>query len=134
MPEREPDKRKQLAFEESLRALDMQSEELNDLRGRTGILLTAASLTATFVGSRALDNGFDVWTAAAIGLFIATGGFCLGVLSPSGGWNFVFNATTILDGWIEASPEASLDEMHAEFARTNQQNWKSNDERLRWLN
>jgi hypothetical protein len=127
------DERKKLAYDESIRALDLQSVVLDDLRTRTGILLTAASLTATFVGSRALDNGFTTWTWIALAFFLASGGFCLGVLWPRGQWGFAFNANTILEGYVQRPAGASIDEMYVEFAKINQANWEANANRLKWL-
>ena len=96
-------------------------------------MLTAASLTATFVGSRALDNGFTTWTRIALAFFLASGGFCLGVLWPRGQWGFAFNANTILEGYVQQPAGASIDEMYVEFAKINQANWESNANRLKWL-
>ena len=127
------DPRKRLAFEESIRALTLQSAVLDDLRSRTGILLTATSLTATFVGSRALDGGFSTWTQVALGLFLMTGGFCLGVLWPTGDWGFTFDAKTILDGYVRHPCPATIDQMHVEFAEINQENWQKIDDTLEWL-
>ena len=127
------DERKKLAYDESIRALDLQSVVLDDLRARTGILLTAASLTATFIGSRALDGGFTTWTRFALAFFVASGGFCLGVLWPRGQWGFAFNANTILEGYIQQPVAASIDEMYVEFAKINQGNWEANADRLKWL-
>jgi hypothetical protein len=127
------DERKKLAYDESIRALSLQSVVLDDLRGRTGILLTAASLTATFIGSRALDDGFTTWTRLALGFFLATGGFCLGVLWPRGQWGFAFNAKTILEGYIQQSNGATIEEMYVAFAEINQSNWEANADRLKWL-
>lgn len=127
------DQRKRLAFDESVRALTLQSSSLDDLRGRTGILLTALSLTATFVGSRALDGGFSTWTEIALGLFIVSASFCLAVLWPRGDWGFTFNAKTILNGYAREPNSASLNEMLVDFAEINQENWEANAERLKWL-
>jgi hypothetical protein len=133
MTQETADPRKRLAFDESVRALNLQSSVLDDLRARTGILLSATSLTATFVGARALDEGFATWSCIALGFFVATGGFCLGVLWPRGEWGFTFNAKTIIDGYVSSKEPATLDEMHVEFAQINQENWRTNDERLKWL-
>ena len=127
------DERKKFAYDESIRSLSLQSVVLDDLRSRTGILLTAASLTATFVGSRALDAGFTTWTRLALGFFLATGGFCLGVLWPRGQWGFAFNARTILEGYIQRSDGATIDEMYVTLAEINQSNWEANADRLKWL-
>jgi hypothetical protein len=126
----ESDPRKKLAFDESIRSLTLQSSVLDDLRSRTGILLTAVSLTATFLGSKALQHGFTFWTEVGLGCFLVSGGFCLAVLWPSGSWNFVFNAKTILDDYVAGDDPADLDEMLVEFAERNQENWTENDVRL----
>jgi len=127
------DQRKRLAFDESVRALTLQSSVLDDLRARTGILLTAISLTATFVGSRALDDGFSTWTEIAICLFLASAGFCLGILWPRGDWGFSLNASAVLDKYVRERDSASLDRMLEEIADVNQTNWQTNAERLKWL-
>jgi hypothetical protein len=92
----EPDPRKKLAFDESVRALEQQSSALDNLRGRTGVLLTAISLTATFLGAQALERaGFSFLSWVAIGCFVVAGLACLAILWPSGEWKFVLNAKTI---------------------------------------
>jgi hypothetical protein len=44
--------RARLAYEASLRALDQQQRIVEDIRARTGVLLAAASLAASFLGAR----------------------------------------------------------------------------------
>src|ERR1700744_1604332 len=83
------DLRRALAFEESTRALQTQSENLNDLRSRTGILLTGLALSASFLGARALDDsGFDTLNWIALLLFGSAGFGCLLILLPWGNWRF----------------------------------------------
>ena len=45
-----------LAYEAAQRALDKQERLLEELRGRTGLLLAAASLAASFLGREAFDE------------------------------------------------------------------------------
>jgi hypothetical protein len=45
-----------LAYEASLRSLDKQEELLGELRSRTGLLLAASSLAASFLGRPALEG------------------------------------------------------------------------------
>jgi hypothetical protein len=45
-----------LAYESALRALDKQEQLLAELRARTGLLLAASSLAASFLGRPALEN------------------------------------------------------------------------------
>jgi len=133
MPQQTEDPRKRLAFDQSVRALNLQSSVLDDLRSRTGILLTALSLSATFLGSRALDGGFSTWTRVAVGFFIASAGYCLGVLWPRGDWGFALNGPAILGEYVQKQSSAGLDHMLVEIAEINQENWEQNAERLRWL-
>lgn len=54
-----------------------------ELRARTGALLAAAALTATFLGGQALeDPGFGVTTITALAVLGSTLGCCLWVLLP----------------------------------------------------
>ena len=45
-----------LAYEAAQRALDKQERLLEELRSRTGLLLAAASLAASFLGREAFDG------------------------------------------------------------------------------
>jgi hypothetical protein len=45
-----------LAYEAALRGLDKQEGLLEELRSRTGVLLAASSLAASFLGQRAFQN------------------------------------------------------------------------------
>jgi hypothetical protein len=68
------DERTSLILEESRRALDQQERVLDNLRARTGVLLTAASITSSFLGATALADGeFCVWTVLALATFAGVG-------------------------------------------------------------
>ena len=47
----------ELAYQLALRALNQQESVLEELRSRTGTLLTATALVTSFLGARALDQG-----------------------------------------------------------------------------
>jgi hypothetical protein len=59
--------RARLAYEASLRALEHQQRILEGIRSRTGIVLGAASLTASFLGTRALNDGIMFASIAVTG-------------------------------------------------------------------
>jgi hypothetical protein len=59
-----------LAYELALRALDQQEAALVELRSRTGILLAASALTASFLGAPALSGGLDLPVALALAAFV----------------------------------------------------------------
>jgi hypothetical protein len=126
------DPRKALAYNESVRALGQQESVLDALRSRTGILLTAISITATFLGSRALDapGGISVWSWVALGFFAGAGGCALAVLWPRDDWFFAANPTRLLDDYVGGDDPATLDEMHDELARHNRSDWEKNAARL----
>ena len=127
------DPRKKLAYDESVRALQHQSSTLDDLRSRTGILLAALTLSATFLGGRALvGSAFSVfsWSGVALLCFLVAGGLCLAILWPSAGWSFIFDAKKILKAVEE---EDTLDEMHSQYAGENRKNWEKNDKKLECL-
>jgi hypothetical protein len=126
-----PDPRTELVYNESVRALQVQSSSLDDLRSRTGILLAALALTASFLGARALDvSGFTTWSWIAVGCFGGSGICCLLILFPWGEWHFTHDANKVIQEFMEEEDEANLDEMHREIAETNQKNWTNNNSKL----
>ncbi len=82
--------RARLAFEASLRALDQQQRVLEDIRSRTGVLLAAASLSASFLGARAFDGHASVaLSLLALVSFVVT--LLLGILILTPRARFVFS-------------------------------------------
>ncbi len=64
-------------------ALRQQDNDLGDLRARTGTLLTAASLIATFLGGQALAReGLSLWIVLALVAFGFAIALCIYVLLP----------------------------------------------------
>jgi hypothetical protein len=47
----------ELSYEAAVRALDLQERAIEQLRARTGTLLAASSLTASFLGAQAIQHG-----------------------------------------------------------------------------
>jgi hypothetical protein len=73
----------ELGYDLPQRALDQQERVLGDLRTRTGTLLTATALVATFLGGRVLDSGTNkvlalTGAAFAIGCIV----LCVLALAP----------------------------------------------------
>jgi hypothetical protein len=57
----------ELAFEEAGRAFDAQERAVNELRSRAGVLIAAASITTSFLGSRAITGDrLGVWVVLAV--------------------------------------------------------------------
>jgi hypothetical protein len=74
-------------------ALSQQEETLTELRARTGTLLTAASLVASFLGGQALTrHGLSIWVIAALAAFGMSVVLSIYVLLPKAGLIFALDA------------------------------------------
>jgi hypothetical protein len=71
----------ELGYELSLKAIEEQESRLADIRGRTGTLLAAASLAASFLGGQSIGAG-DLSTLGVLALvaYVACVGACIKVL------------------------------------------------------
>jgi hypothetical protein len=88
----------ELAYTLSLRTLGQQEASLNELRARTGTLLAAAALVASFLGATAIArDGFDVWTACALIALVASVVFAARVLLPQG--EMIFSPLAEIGSW-----------------------------------
>lgn len=126
-----------LAFDEASYAVRRQEAALDDLRSRTGLLLAAASLVATFLGGTALTGRTVAWPAIlAIADFVVVGILALLVLWPWGGWVFAFDPGILMADYIESDPPATLPEMHRDLALHRANHIEGNQgklDRLYWL-
>lgn len=86
-------KLEQEAHRIAAQALGQQEQALTELRGRTGTLLTAASLIALFLGGQALAReGLSVWIILALIAFGVSVVLCIYVLLPKDGLIFALDA------------------------------------------
>ncbi|MGH2947756.1 MAG: hypothetical protein ACRDPC_16145 [Solirubrobacteraceae bacterium] len=91
-----------LAFEEGVRGLARQESELDALRSRAGILLSAAAIATSFLGGRALDGDEPVgWTWVAIACFAGLAAGALVILWPRRAWSFSATPGTIVSLYLE---------------------------------
>jgi hypothetical protein len=126
------DARVKLAYDESTRALDMQSSTIDELRSRTGVLLATITVAAAFLGAAALEHhrthGVLWWpTSLAFVGFLAAIGLCLGVLWPVE-LEFIYGADTLDDYF---SRDAPATEMCRAMAYGNGKSWTGNDGRIK---
>lgn len=86
-------KLEQEAHRIAAQALGQQEQALTELRTRTGTLLTAASLIASFLGGQALAReGLSLWIVFALVAFGVSGVLCIYVLLPKDGLIFALDA------------------------------------------
>lgn len=120
-----------VAYEQSLRALDHQVGVLDETRARTGILLAAASIVTSFLGSAALgQSGVDVLAILAVLAFLAAVGLCLWVLVPRRDWRFNLGATMLLEDWADEPRSGDVAAMQGFIATRIEANWRHNRGRI----
>ena len=94
-------------YELSLKAVEEQESRLADLRGRTGTLLAAASLAASFLGGQSIRAGdLELLGAVAIVAYLGCVGACIKVLLPHR-LVFSFRGSVLL----QAAREAGVEEL-----------------------
>jgi hypothetical protein len=83
----------ELVYETADKALTRQEDSVVQLRARTGMLLAAASLVASFFGVAALSQeGVKPWPALAIGAFTVCLGCSIYLLAPKTNLTFSIQA------------------------------------------
>jgi hypothetical protein len=127
-----------LAYEEAKRAIDRQSNQLDGLRARAGILLAAVALATSFLGGLALGDRDDlsasaiVFVVVAIGAFLVAAGECIRLLWPSSrAWAFNLTAGGILDKLEATDPDEAT--AYRQLAREHEANYDANEIRLEYL-
>jgi hypothetical protein len=123
-----------ISYDASLRRLDKQERLLDELRARTGLLLAAASLAASFLGRPALDSdpvGLAVLALAAFGVAIAAS---LYVLLPKRSLVFALVGSRVFEELYEFRGE--IPEVHRRLTYDLDRFWEANDrimQRLIWV-
>ena len=127
----EPDRRLELVFTESLRALSYQQSSLDNLRSRVTLLTAGAALvSSSFIGT-ALQN--PRWSAATVVAIAAmTGVLLLALLicAPMWRWTFVSSASQLL---VAVELDHDLDSMRRHLALDFEKWLEANQKKLRKL-
>ncbi len=79
-------------------------------------MIFAASFASSLLGSRALDDGLQVWDWVAISVLLGIGALSVVLLWPYYNFFFRFDARDLLSTYVDADPPASLAEMHRRLA------------------
>jgi hypothetical protein len=92
------------SYDIAVRALEQQERSLDEVRRRTGTLLTASSLVASFLGSQAISrNGLNGWIDAALVAFGLSVVISIYVLLPKRGLIFALDAPETYEALYEHS-------------------------------
>jgi hypothetical protein len=120
-----------LAFEASLRRLDKQEQSLGEIRARTGLILAASSLGASFLARPALDAdpiGLALLALLAFGVSV---GASLYVLLPKKELVFSLIGSRTYEELYEF--RENVEEVHRRLAYDLDRFWDANDSAMQGL-
>jgi hypothetical protein len=97
----------ELSYEAAVRALDLQERGVEQLRARTGMLLAASSLTASFLGAQTIQHRSGLGTLGALALVSLACSIllCTYVLLPKTGFVFSLNGPTMYETLFEVADD-----------------------------
>jgi hypothetical protein len=120
-----------LAFELSQKRLDKQETVLEELRSRTGVLLAASSLAASFLGNEAFGPGWEPLAVAAVAAFLTSMVAAVYVLLPRKGLIFALVGSAVYEQLYGL--EGGTEEVHRRLAYDMDRFWEANDLKIRRL-
>jgi hypothetical protein len=93
----------ELSYDAAVRALDLQERGVEQLRARTGTLLAASSLTASFLGAQSIQHadGLGALGALALVSLAISIGLCVYVLLPKRGFVFSLSAPRMYESLFD---------------------------------
>lgn len=121
-----------LAYEAALRGLDKQEGLLAEMRARTGVLLAASSLAASFLGQQAFRNpsprGLVITALVA---FVVSIGASVFILLPKKNLIFAEAGAGLYEGLYAV--RSDMPEVYRRLAYDLDRFWDSNDKKIKWL-
>jgi len=129
------DSLEQIAYDAALRSLDKQERVLDELRARTGLVLAASSLAASFLGRAAFGSGPPPLLALALVAFAVSIGSGVYVLLPKTEFVFAIAGARVYEELYEFSDDVV--EVQRRLAYDLDRFWAANDVHLvvllRWF-
>jgi hypothetical protein len=120
----------ELAFDQSQKRLDKQERVVEELRSRTGVLLAASSLAASFLGREAFaDSGWGSLAFVAGGAFLVTMLASVYVLLPRDKLIFSVIGSAVYEQFYGED----LGEVHRRLAYELDRFWEGNNVRIRQI-
>jgi len=91
----------ELAFGLSLRSLDRQERVVEELRARTGVLLAATALVASFLGGRALASDATPWiTLPGVAASVASIVLAVYLIAPKSKLEFALDGAAVYEHFV----------------------------------
>lgn len=121
----------ELAYAEGVRAIEQQARMVDELRSRTGVLLTGASIVASFLGAKALNgSGINLVIALALAAFALGLAAAVAILWPRE-WRWAMQPRILLEDWAdEPSRRADTTALRRFLAEKLDDNWAANQAKL----
>lgn len=104
-----------VTYAEAVRALSEQQAAIESVRGRAGLLLSAAAVTTSFLGPQAMqsnDPGVCFWLALLC--FVAVAATSLAILWPRT-WEFAVDPRIVVNSRIEPE-EVRIEDLYRDLA------------------
>lgn len=101
-----------VAYDEAVRALSEQEAAIESVRARAGLLLSAAAVTTSFLGSQALQDG-DLGPCSWLALlcFVAVAATSLAILWPRN-WEFTASSRGVVEGLNESAEKVRIEDLY----------------------
>lgn len=123
------------AYKEAIRGISQQRSSLDDLRTRSGAVLSAGILATAFLGafaSKGTGRGLPTRFYGPVILFIVATILCILVLLPVPKWFYTLDVRSRLDNINTAQPP-TLFEVYNESVTLLNNGRKNNSTRLNWM-
>jgi hypothetical protein len=119
-----------VAYDEAVRALSEQQAAIESVRARAGLLLSAATVTTSFLGSQALQDGrSSLFSWLALLDFVAVAATSLAILWPRS-WEFTANSRRVLESCVEFAAEIRIGDLYRDLSLRMQGSFSVNNRGL----
>jgi hypothetical protein len=120
----------ELSYDAAVRALDLQERSVEQLRARTGTLLAASSLTASFLGAQTIQHADGLGTLGALALISLASsiGLCVYVLLPKNGFVFSLSAPKMYESLFDYRDDD--EEVRRRLIYWLEDFWKDNQDKI----
>jgi hypothetical protein len=119
-----------LSHKAAIRALDLQERGVEQLRARTGTLLAASSLTASFLGAQAIRRADGIGTPSVLALIALASSIvlCIYVLLPKSGFVFEISPSRMYESLFEVGQDET--EVRRRLAYWLEDFWRANQAQI----
>lgn len=121
-----------VAYDEAVRALSEQQAEIDSLRTRGGILLSATALTTSFLAAQALHGGGSSLAWLGLAIFGGAAAASLSILWPYR-WQLTMDLHEIVEAYIESEHPAAIEALYRELTQHMHASYLQNREGLNLL-